>query len=170
MYWRRYPPLSISLPFLAVGALPMMTTRQRAIRGFLAASQPYQAGLRSICSEFPESSCNRARVNSEFLIFNSLTAADAVPRRDRVGQRVHSLHGHQQPETDIELKSTRTCRCVLSVVGASLHCQADLGAVGLYTEDPVFSCPSLQPPLNEAPRLPTSPPNQTPAIPTARMR
>lgn len=33
----RYPPLSISLPFLAVGALPMMTTCHRM---FLAAPQP----------------------------------------------------------------------------------------------------------------------------------
>lgn len=51
VYWRRYPPLSISLPFLAVGALPMMTTCQRAIRGFLAALQPSEAGLSSIRSE-----------------------------------------------------------------------------------------------------------------------
>lgn len=38
---RRYPPLSISLPFLAVGALPIMTTCQRAVRGSPAAVQPH---------------------------------------------------------------------------------------------------------------------------------
>lgn len=60
----------------------------------------------------------------------------------------------------MELKSTGSCRCGISVAGASLDCQVDLGAVGLNTEDPVFSCPSLQPPPSEAPRLPTSPPTQ----------
>eukprot|EP00064_Thunnus_orientalis_P020270 superscaffoldBa00005489_g20404 len=32
--------------------------------------------------------------------------------------------------------------------------RAELGAVGLNTEDPVFSCPSLQPPPSEAPPAP----------------
>ncbi|KAK5866267.1 hypothetical protein PBY51_020473 [Eleginops maclovinus] len=58
-------------------------------------------------------------------------------------------------------ESTLNPRGAIGVVSRSLglHCQADLGAVGLNTEDPVFSCPSLQPPPNEAPRLPTSPPS-----------
>lgn len=82
MCWRRYPPLSISLPFLAVGALPMMTTCQRAIRGFLAALQPSQAGLSSIRSERCALNPAVPSANSELLIFNSLTCGDAVPRRD----------------------------------------------------------------------------------------
>lgn len=161
VYNRWYPPLSISLPFLAVGALPMMTTCQRAIRGFSAALQPPPAGLISIRSErcFPNPAV--PNVISELLVFNGLTAADAVPRRDGVLKRAHSLHGHRLPETDTELKSDGSYRRGIWVAGASLDRRAELGAVGLNTEDPVFACPSLQPPPNEPPRLPTSPQAQT---------
>ncbi|KAF3844104.1 hypothetical protein F7725_016152 [Dissostichus mawsoni] len=93
-----------------------------------------------------------------------LTAADAVPRRCGATERRCSGLTHSTvippPATGIEFKSTGNYRCGVSVAGASLDCQADLGAVGLNTEDPVFSCPSLQPPPSEAPRLATSPPAQ----------
>lgn len=56
--WGRHLPLSISLPFLAVGALPMMT---RGNPRFLAALQPSQAGL--ISTVFPKSSCQLPSVN-----------------------------------------------------------------------------------------------------------
>lgn len=70
----------------------MMTTCQRAIRGFLAALQPSQAGLISIRSNryFPNPTA--PSVNSEVLVFNSLAAAaDAVPGRDEMVKRAHSL-------------------------------------------------------------------------------
>lgn len=105
-YRRRYPPLSISLPFLAVGALPMMTTCQRAIRGFLAALQPSQADLISIRSVRYFLNPKAPSVNSEVLVFNSLAAADAVPGRDEMVKRAHSLLSHQQPAIDIQFKST----------------------------------------------------------------
>lgn len=93
MCWRRYPPLSISLPFLAVGALPMMTTCQRAIRGSVAALQPSQAGLRSIRSEQYFLNPAVPNVNSEVLVFNRLTAADAVRRELVVTARSSTTGG-----------------------------------------------------------------------------
>ncbi|KAF6718745.1 hypothetical protein FQA47_003122 [Oryzias melastigma] len=44
----RYPPLSISLPFLAVGALPMMTTCHRMFLRFPADPQPSDPAENSI--------------------------------------------------------------------------------------------------------------------------
>lgn len=67
-------------------------------------------------------------------------------------ERAHALHGHQPPANELEFKSTGSYRCGVSVAGASLDCQADL--VVLNTEDPVFSCPSSQPPPREAPPAP----------------
>lgn len=96
-----------------------------------------------------------------------------MPRRDGNGivQRAHSLHGHQPPATDIVFKSTGSYRCGISVTGAPLDCQADLGAFGLNTEDSVFSCPSLQPPPSEAPPAPhLSPSPKKTAIPTTGMQ
>lgn len=99
MCWRRYPPLSISLPFLAVGALPMMTTCQRAIRGSAAALQPSRAGPRLIRSEQYFVNPAVSNVNSEVLTFNRLTAADVVTRKSHSPCAVIN----NQPAADIEL-------------------------------------------------------------------
>lgn len=80
VYRRRYLPLSISLPFLAVGALPMITTWQPAIRGFLAAQQPRLILIRS-GRYFLNPAVSYHALNPELLVFDSPTAADAVPRR-----------------------------------------------------------------------------------------
>lgn len=78
----------------------MMTTCQREIRGFLAALQPSQAGLISIRSDRYFLNPKAPSVNSEVLVFNSLADADAVPGRDEMVKRAHSL-SHQQRATDI---------------------------------------------------------------------
>lgn len=93
------------------------------------------------------------------VIVKALAAADAVPRRDRLVQRAHSLHGHQQPVTDIELiihgeLSSWYLRGwgFAGPSGRARRSWPEHGGSSLLS--------LLAAPASEAPRLPTSPPAQ----------
>lgn len=105
---------------------------------------------------FPKSRCSGYQARSR--VVDSPTAGWCARRSPGAGSLT-------PPADGTEIKSTGSCRCGVSVAGASLDCQADLGAVGLNTEDPVFSCPSSQPPPSEAPlaaHLSPNPPTPSP--------
>jgi len=109
---------------------------------------------------FPKSRCSGYQARSR--VVDSPTAGWCARRSPGAGSLT-------PPADGTEIKSTGSCRCGVSVAGASLDCQADLGAVGLNTEDPVFSCPSSQPPPSEAPlaaHLSPNPPTPSPKKPS----
>lgn len=83
-------------------------------------------------------------------------------------QRAPLLHGHQQPVTDTELRSTVSSHCCILLAGAhgppgqARRSWPERGGSSLLS--------LLAAPASEAPRLPTSPPAQKTATPMAEMK